>query len=119
MSKYERASVFRYVNSGHQQDSNVCVLVWLCKTKYRSKAKLCHTDTSSFLAHVKSENVYTEIADAEKRINSLNYEVNKYTTSHGNKKKCLNLWRMNWMEEQWEFVALRSRMYNYLTVKLS
>lgn len=89
------------------------------KLKYRSKAKLCHTDTSSFLAHVKSENVYTEIADAEKRIDSLNYEVNKYTTSHGNKKKWLNLWRMNWMEEQWEFVALRSTMYNYLTIKLS
>ena len=46
------------------------------KLNYRGKAKLCHTDTRNFIIHVKSENVYADIAgDVEKRIDSSNYKV--------------------------------------------
>ena len=46
--------------------------------KYGNQKKLCYTDTSSFLAHIKSENVYVGFAgDVGKRIDTLNYEFNR------------------------------------------
>ena len=32
------------------------------KPKYGEKAKLCHTDTGSFIIHIKTENFYEDIA---------------------------------------------------------
>ena len=46
---------------GYQWNSHVRVLVWLAKTKYGDKAKLCYTDTVSFIVHVKSEDVYADL----------------------------------------------------------
>ena len=38
------------------------------KRKYGEKEKLCYMDTDSFIVHVKTENVYGDIAkDVEKR----------------------------------------------------
>ena len=37
------------------------------KAKYQKNAKLCYMDTDSFLIHIKTENVYEDIAgDVEK-----------------------------------------------------
>ena len=39
------------------------------KTKYQQNAKLCYMDTDSFIIHIKTEDVYEEIAsDVEKKI---------------------------------------------------
>ena len=42
--------------------------------KYQDKAKLCYTDTDSFVIHVKAEDFYEDIAnDVEKRFDTSNY----------------------------------------------
>ena len=42
--------------------------------KYQDKAKLCYTDTDSFVIHVKAEDFYEDIAnDVEKRFDPSNY----------------------------------------------
>ena len=33
------------------------------KPKYRQNAKLCYTDTNSFIIHIKTKDVYEDIAD--------------------------------------------------------
>ena len=33
------------------------------KPKYSEKAKICYVDTDSFIVHVKTENVYKDIAE--------------------------------------------------------
>ena len=53
--------MFRSDDLGYQRNSPVWVLVWLAKTKYGHKAKLCYTDTVSFIVHVKSKDVYAEL----------------------------------------------------------
>ena len=58
------------------------------KPKYQNNAKLCYVDTYSFIIHIKTEDVYEDIAeDVEKRFNISNYEVNKPLLREKNKKK--------------------------------
>ena len=39
------------------------------KPKYGEKAKLCYMDTGSFIVHVKTQDIYKDIAeDAEKNL---------------------------------------------------
>ena len=58
------------------------------KPKYQNNAKLCYMDTYSFIIHIKTEDVYEDIAeDVEKRFNISNYEVNKPLLRGKNKKK--------------------------------
>ena len=46
------------------------------KSKYQYNAKLCYMDAYSFIIHVKTEDVYKEIAgDVEKRFDTSNYEL--------------------------------------------
>ena len=46
--------------------------------KYTEKVKLCYTGTSSFIIHVKAEDIYKDIAEnVESRFNTSNYEVNR------------------------------------------
>ena len=46
------------------------------KPKYGENAKLCYTDTDSFIAHVKTGDIYKNIAeDVEKRFNTSNFEI--------------------------------------------
>ena len=33
------------------------------KSKYQKKARICYMDTDSFIVHVKSEDIYTDLAD--------------------------------------------------------
>ena len=33
------------------------------KPKYGKKAKLCHMDTDSFIVHIKTDNIYKDIAE--------------------------------------------------------
>ena len=48
------------------------------KSMYQKNAKLCYMDTDSFIIHIKTKDVYEDIADdVEKRFNTSNYEVNR------------------------------------------
>ena len=85
------------------------------KPKYENNAKLCYMDTDSFIIHIKTEDVYKDIAgDVEKRFDTSNYEVNR-PLPIGKNKKVIRL-----KEDELggkimtEFAALRSRTYSYL-----
>ena len=46
------------------------------KPEYEDNAKLCCMNTDSFIVHVKTEDVYVDIAqDVEIRFDTLNYDV--------------------------------------------
>ena len=48
------------------------------KPKYGDNAKLCYMDTDSFIVHIKTEDLYKDIADdVEKRFDTSNYEINR------------------------------------------
>ena len=48
------------------------------KPKHQNDAKLCFMDTDSFTIHIKTKDVYEDIADdVEKRFDISNYEVDK------------------------------------------
>ena len=46
------------------------------KPKYGENAKLCDMDTGSFIVHVKTEDIYKDIAaDVETRFDTSNFEL--------------------------------------------
>ena len=48
------------------------------KAKYKKKAKLCYTDTDSFIIHIKTEDFYKDISDdVNKRFDTSNYECSR------------------------------------------
>ena len=50
----------------------------LIKSKYQYNVKLSYMDTDSFIVHIKTKNVYKEIAnDVEERFDTSNYEINR------------------------------------------
>ena len=64
------------------------------KTKYQYNAKLYYRDTDSFIIHIKTEDVYENIADdAEKRFDISNYEINNRPLPTGKNLK------NNWINE--------------------
>ena len=57
------------------------------KPKYGENLKICYMDTNSFIAHVKTDDIYKDIAeDVEKRFNTLNYEIDRPLPKGKNKK---------------------------------
>ena len=48
------------------------------KPKYYEKAKLCYMDADSFIAYIKTDDIYKDIAeDVETRFDTSNYELDK------------------------------------------
>ena len=48
------------------------------RPKYGEKAKLCYIDTDSFIVHIKTKDMYANIAkDVEKRSDTTNYELER------------------------------------------
>ena len=48
------------------------------KPKYGEKVKLCYVDTGCFIVHVKTEDIYKDIAeDAETRFDTSNVEIDR------------------------------------------
>ena len=48
------------------------------KTTYGEKAKLCYIDTDSFIAYIKTEDIYSDTAeDVESRFDTSNYELDR------------------------------------------
>ena len=53
-------------------------MVWLLKTKIWRKKTLSYLDTDSFIAYIKTNGIYKDIAeDVEARFGTSNYELNK------------------------------------------
>ena len=48
------------------------------KPKYGEKAKVCYMDTDGFIVHIKTGDIYKDIAeDVERRCDTSNYELDK------------------------------------------
>ena len=48
------------------------------KPKYQQNVKLCYMDTDSFIPHIKTKDVYEDIAnDVEKRFDTSNYAIKR------------------------------------------
>ena len=57
------------------------------KPKYQNNAKLCYTDTDSFIINIKTEDFYEDIADdVEKIFDTSNCKVNRPLPKRKNKK---------------------------------
>ena len=57
------------------------------KPEYGENVKACYMDTNSFIAHVKTDDIYKDIAeDVEKRFNTSNYEIDRPLPKGKNKK---------------------------------
>ena len=80
------------------------------KPKYQCNAKLCYMDTDSFIMHIKTEDIYKEIAnDITKRFDTSNYGI-KRTLPIGKNKKVIGLMKNELGQKIiTEFVALRPK----------
>ena len=58
------------------------------RQKYRENAKLCYMDTDNFIVHVKTGNIYKDIAeDIETKLDTSNFKIDKSLSKEENKKK--------------------------------
>ena len=81
--------------------------------KYQNNAKLCYMDTDTFFIHIKTEDVYKDIADDfEKRFDTPNYEVNGPLPKRKNKKVIRLMKDELGGKIMTEFVALTSKTYS-------
>ena len=85
--------------------------------KYGDRAKLCYTDTDSFIINIKTEYFFEDISDdVEKWFDTSNYDKNdKKPLPIGKNKKVSGLFRNELGGKIIaEFVALRPKAYAYL-----
>ena len=72
-----------------------------------------NTDNENFIAHVKLEDVYADLAGCvKKRFDTSNYQVQR-SLSIGKKKKKIELKKLNGKITK-KVIALRPNMYSYL-----
>ena len=69
----------RFFNIKLEWNCNVWILVYdYVKPKYGEKAKVCYMDTNSFIVHIKTDNIYKDIAeDVETRFDTSNFELDR------------------------------------------
>ena len=87
------------------------------KPKYEDTAKLCYTDTDSFIIHLIIEDFYKDIADdVERWFDTSNYDENdKRPLPIGKNKKVIGLFKDELGGKIIkEFCALRAKTYAYL-----
>ena len=64
------------------------------KLKYGKKTKVCYMDADSFIAYIKTDDIYKDISDnVETRVDTLNYELERPLPKGKNKKS-------NWINER-------------------
>ena len=57
------------------------------KLNYREKAKFCYVDTDSFIAYIKTDDIYKDITeDVESKFDTSNYELDRPFPKGQNKK---------------------------------
>ena len=87
--------------------------------KYGDRAKLCYTDTDSFVIYIKTEDFFEDISnDVEKWHDRYNYDKNdKRPLPIGKNKKVPGLFKDELGGKIiTEFVALRLKAYSYLVM---
>ena len=87
------------------------------KPKYGDKAKLCYTDTDSFIIHIITEDFFEDIFnDVEAWYDTSNYDENdKRPLPIGKNKKVIGLFKDELGGRiMKEFCALRAKTYSYL-----
>ena len=84
-------------------------------SKYGEKGKLCYMVTASFIVHIKTEDIYKDIAeDVETRFGTSNYEIDRPLPMRKN-KKVIGLMKDELSGKIMEkFVGLRPKTYSYL-----
>ena len=91
--------------------------VMITLNKNMETAKLCYTDTDSFIIHIITEDFYEDIAnDVERWFNTSNYDKNdKRSLPIGKNKKVISLFKDELGGKiMKEFCALRAKTYAYL-----
>ena len=80
---------------------NFGMITW--NRNIKDKAKLCYTDTDSFIFHIKTEDFYKGIAnDVKKWFDTSNYcESDKRPLPIDNKKKVIGLFKDELGERLW------------------
>ena len=85
------------------------------KPKYGENAKLCYMDTDSFIVHVKTDDIYKDIAeDVEKRFDTSNFEIDRPLTKGRNKKVIGSMKDELGGQIMKKFAGLRAKTYSYL-----
>ena len=86
------------------------------KPKYGDKAKLCYTDTDSFIIHIITEDFFEDISYVEAWYDTSNYDENdKRPLPIGKNKKVIGLFKDELGGRiMKEFCALRAKTYSYL-----
>ena len=84
------------------------------KPKYEDRAKLCYTDTDSFIIHIIAEDIFVDISDdVERWFATTNYDEKAKTI--GKNKKVIGLLKDELRGKILkEFCALRAKAYAYL-----
>ena len=86
------------------------------KPKYQNNAKLCYMDTDSIITHIKTEDNFKDFADdVEKIFDTSNYEVDRPLPKGMNKRMIELMKNELGGKIIIEFVALRPKIYSYLT----
>ena len=88
------------------------------KTKYGQNTKFYYMDTENFIAQVKTDDIYKDIAkDVETRFDTSNFELNR-PLPKGKNKKVVGLMKHELGGEiMKEFSGLRAKIYSYLKGK--
>ena len=85
------------------------------KPKYQCNVKPCYIDRDSIIIHIKTEDVYEDIAnDTEKRFDTPSYEINR-PSQLGKNKKMIGLMKdESGRKVMKQFVGLKPKAYSYL-----
>ena len=80
--------------------------------KYGYKAKLCYTDTDSFIIYIKTEDISNDI---ERGFDTSNYDKNEKPLPIGKNKKVPGLFKVELVRKIIkEFVAFRAKPHSHL-----
>ena len=85
------------------------------KPKYGKKAKLCYTETYSFIVYIKTDYIYEDIAeDVQTKFDTSNYELDLPLPKEKN-KKLIGLMKGGFGGKiMAKFVGLRAKTWSYL-----
>ena len=85
------------------------------KHKYGEKSKLCYMGTDSFIAYIKTDDIYKDVAeDVETRFDTSNYKLDRPLPKEKNQK--VTAWMKDELCEKVmiKFVGFRGKTYSYL-----
>ena len=90
--KNEQGSVFMFVNLDMSKIVQPKYWYYDTKLKYGDKGKLCYMVKDSLIVHVKSEDVYTDLAgDFQKKSDTSNFDVERPLLIEKKTKKVIRL----------------------------